>query len=285
MPRPVWKGFISFGLVSIPVSAITVEEQSELHFHLLDSRDKARVRYQRVNENTGKVVPWEKIVKGYEYDKDSYVVLDEKDFENASPEAFKSIDIEEFVALDEIEQLYFDKPYYLLPDSKNKKAYVLLREALKKTHKVGVAKVIIRSREYLSLILPYKNALLLNLIRFEQTLRSEEELQLPDETLKTYKITDREMKMAIDLIKEMTGSWKPEKYHDEYSEALMKWIEKKIKSDAKVKPKKAVSTRRADEVIDFISLLKQSLEKKDKKTTRKKPPISSAKNKTKDQTK
>lgn len=265
MPRPLWKGYISFGLVSIPVNITSVEQKNDLHFHLLDSRDKSRVRYQRISEETGKEVPWNEIVKGYEYEKDNYVVLKEEDFQKASPEAFKSIDIEEFVDLKEIDALYFDKPYYLVPDGKNKKAYVLLREVLKKTNKVGVAKVIIRTREFLSLIMPHKNALILNLVRFKQEIRSEEEMDFPSDTLKAYKITDKEIKMAVDLVKEMSSSWRPEKYHDEYRDALMKWIESKTKSGARVKTHPEKATGKKDDVIDFVSLLKQSMEKKTQK--------------------
>lgn len=264
MPRPVWKGYISFGLVSIPVNAITVEEKSELHFHLLDSQDKSRVRYQRINETTGKVVPWNRIVKGYEYDKGEYIVIDKEDFQKASPEAFKSIDIEEFVEIKEIDSLYFDKPYYLSPDSKNKKAYVLLRETLKKTHKVGVARVIIRTKQYLCLIVPHQNALLLNLIHFPEEIRDESELNLPNESLKAYKISEGEIKMASDLVKQMTSKWNPKKYHDDYNEALVKWIESKTKDTPKGK-KKVSHTRVSETTVDFMELLKKSMEKKNKK--------------------
>ncbi len=264
MPRPLWKGYVSFGLVAIPVSIVSVEQKNDLHFHLLDSRDKNRIRYQRVNSETGKEVPWDEIVKGYELDKDNYVILKDEDFQKASPETFKSIDIDEFVDMKDIDNLYFDTPYYLLPDSKNKKAYVLLREALKKTNKVGVAKVIIRTKEHLCLILPHRDALVLNLIRFHQEVRSEEDLNFPKEPVKSYKIADREIKMAVELIKEMSAKWEPEKYHDEYREALMKWIESKSKGTSKSKKAKASSTAKHDDVIDFISLLKSSMNKKDK---------------------
>lgn len=258
--RPVWKGDISFGLVSIPVQIIPVEEKQTLHFHMLDSKDKSRIRYQRINSNTGKEVPWEEIVKGYEFDKDNYIIVNEEAFEKASPELFKSIDIEEFVDLSEIDTLYFDKPYYIVPGSKNQKAYVLLREALKKTNKVGVAKVIIRTKEYLSLIVPHDNALLLNLIHFSEDLRKEQDLNLPTETLKSYKITEREIKMAVDLINDMTTKWQPEKYHDDYREALMSWIDAQVAKVGKKGTKKSTS-RKQDDVVDFVALLKKSMGK------------------------
>lgn len=272
MPRPVWKGDISFGLVAIPVSIVQVEEKQAISFHMVDSRDHARIRYERVNAETGKEVPWNEIVKAYEYDKDSYIVLDEDDFKKASPEAYKSIDIEEFVNLNDIDSLYFDKPYYILPESKNKKAYVLLREALKKSNKVGVAKVIIRTREYLSLILPHKNALILYIIRFQQELRDEEEFNFPSDDLKSYKINDKEIKMAQDLIAEMSTSWTPEKYHDEYRRALMDWIEKKMQGITAEKPSKKAKKTSSDDVIDFMDLLKQSMEKKGKAKSDKSEP-------------
>lgn len=263
MPRALWKGYISFGLVSIPIGIIPVEEKkNEFHFHLLDSKDKSRVRYQRINELTEKEVPWDEIVKGYEFDKDRYIVVEEKEFEKASPDVFKSIDIEEFVNLKEIDPLYFNKPYYIVPDGKNKKAYVLLREVLKKTNKVGVAKVILRTKEYLSLILPHENALLLYLLHFKDEIREEGTLDLPDSSLKTYKITDRELKMAVSLVQDMTAPWKPEHYHNIYRETLMKWIEKKVDEQMKAKPKKTAKTPSHEDVIDFITLLKKSMKKK-----------------------
>lgn len=261
MARSVWSGYISFGLVAIPVSAFPVERKSDLHFHLLDSRDHARVRYERVNSETGKDVPWNEIVKAYEFEKDNYVIVDEKELQKANPKPFKSIDIEEFVELKNIDYFYFDKPYYLLPDSDNKKAYVLLREALKKTNKVGVAKVVIRQKDYLSLILPHNHALVLYLIHFKQEIRNENELSFPTERLSDYKITSREVKMAEDLIKEMSTRWEPEKYHDEYREILMQWIEKKIPSQSKAK-KRQKSVHKSDDVIDFMTLLKNSMQAK-----------------------
>lgn len=262
MPRPIWKGDISFGMVSIPISMLPVEENNDIRFHLLDSRDKSRIRYQRINATTGKEVTWENIVKGYEFDKDNYLVVNEDAFEKASPEIFKSIDIEEFVDFAEIDSLFFDKPYYITPASKNTKAYVLLRESLKKTHKVGVAKVIIRTKEYLSLILPHEHSLLLYLIHFAEDLRDEQELNLPRENLKSYKISDREMSMAVDLIKSMTNQWQPEKYHNEYRETLIKWIEKKTAYATGTAKSRSSKIRKNDDVVDFISLLKKSMKKK-----------------------
>lgn len=263
MPKSIWKGEISFGLVSIPVSLYSTEEKKDFSFHLLDNKTKSRVHYQRVNEQNGKIVEWKDIVSGYEYEKGSYIVIDEKLFEKASPDLFKTIDIEEFVSLDEIDNLYFIKPYYLIPESKNKKAYVLLREALKKTNKVGVAKIMIRTKESMSLILPHNDSLLLYIIHFADEIRSEKNLDLPQENYKAYKITPAEIKMAESLIKDMTVTWEPEKYHNEYRETMEKWLDQQIKKQGKQTRKKTGAKEQATNgsVVDFITLLKESMKK------------------------
>ena len=262
MAKSLWKGEISFGLVSIPVSLVSTEENNTIRFHLLNSKTKSRVRYQRISEDTGKEVSWSDIVKGYEYEKGSYIVVDEKAFEKKSPELFKTIDIEEFIDFKEIDSLYYDKPYYLVPESKNKKAYVLLREALKKTNKVGVAKIIIRTKESLSLIIPHGHALLLYLVHFKEELRDEEDINVPKESIKSYKVNEKELKMAVNLIKEMASEWKPEKYHNEYQETMRKWLDqqaaKKVKASKKTKQRVGKSD---GSVVDFISLLKESMKK------------------------
>ena len=255
MPRSFWKGEISFGLVSIPVSLYSIEEQNDLKFHLLDKKTKSRVHYQRVSEKTGKEVPWEHIVKGFEFEKDRYIVVDEKKFEKASPDLFKAINIEEFVDFQEIDSLYLIKPYYLIPESKNKKAYVLLRESLKKTNKAGVAKVIIRTKESICLILPHQDALLLYLIHFKDEIREETE-------------------MAVTLINEMTTKWQPEKYHNEYRDTLKKWLDQQIAKQPVIKEEDAaeIAEESSADVADFITLLKESMKKKKstEKTSKKK---------------
>jgi DNA end-binding protein Ku len=262
MARSIWKGEISFGLVAISVSLVSTEENNDLHFHLLNDKTHERVHYKRIDESSGKEVSWDHIVKGYEYEKGNYIIVKEEEFEKASPELFKTIDIEEFVDLNEIDNLYFNKPYYLVPEGKNKKAYVLLREALKKTNKVGVAKTILRTKEYLSLILPHNKTLLLYLIHFKEEIRPETELNLPTDEMKTYKITDKEFKMAIDLIKDMSAPWQPEKYHNEYREALEKWLHHQISLVSKPGKKTPNKVKNRDAVVDFVSLLKESMKKK-----------------------
>lgn len=276
MARSIWSGYISFGLVAIPVTIYPVENKDNLHFHLLDSRDKSRIKYDRVNAETGKEVPWDSVVKAYEFDENNYVIVDEEAFQKASKNAFKSIEIEEFIDLDKIDTLYFDKPYYLLPDSKNNKAYVLLREALQRTHKAGVAKAVIRSREHLTLIFPHENALVLYFIRFSENMREEEALNFPNQDLKTYRISEQEIKMAISLIENMSAEWEPQKYHDEYKEKLLKWIEEKIPAEPDDNVKKSQRNARRQEVVDFMQLLKNSMKKKSKQK-----PEKAAKSRTK----
>ncbi|MCW8442890.1 Ku protein [Fluoribacter gormanii] len=264
MPKSIWKGEISFGLVSIPVSLYSIEEHDELKFHLLDKKTKSRVHYQRISEKSGKEVPWDQVVKGFEFEKDRYIIVDEKKFEKASPDLFKAINIEEFVDFQEIDSLYLMKPYYLIPESKNKKAYVLLRESLKKTNKAGVAKVIIRTKESICLILPHQYALLLYLIHFKDELRDENEMEVPKEDFKNYKISQSEIKMAVTLIDEMTAKWQPEKYHNEYREALQKWLDQQIAKQPAIKANEEpeIAQENSADVVDFISLLKESMRKR-----------------------
>ncbi|MGC1181410.1 Ku protein [Legionella sp.] len=269
MSKSIWKGELSFGLVAIPVSLVSTEEHHDLHFHLLDAKTNSRIRYQRINEENGKEVDWNDIVKGYEYEKNNYIVIDERVIEKKSPELFKTVNIEEFVNFDDIDTLYLDKSYYLIPESKNKKAYVLLREALKKTNKVGVAKIIIRTKESLSLILPYKHALLLYLVHFKEDIREESEVNVPIDEVKNYKVSSADIKIAINLIDEMTSAWTPEKYHNDYQETMKKWLAQQTAKVKKSKNKAVSTIKNNTTVVDFISLLKESM-KKNKKTSTKK---------------
>jgi DNA end-binding protein Ku len=260
MTNAIWKGHISFGLVSIPVSLYSAENRTELHFHLLDSRDQARVRYERVNDETGKEVPWNKVIKAFEFNNNNYVVLSDEDFKRAAPEATKSIDIENFVSVTEINPVYFERPYYLVPDKAGEKGYVLLRETLHRTGKVAVAKVVIRSKQYLAAVMPIEQALVLNLLRFKQELRSLDDFSIPEKNLKLYKILPQELKMAEQLVDSMTQVWKPEQYHDEYREALLQWIEQKASQGKTKKPRKTAEKAAPANVIDFMAALKKSLQ-------------------------
>lgn len=276
MPRPIWKGQIAFGLVNVPVTIFSAERRADLSFKLIDSRNSSRIRYERVNEETGKEVPWDSIVKGFEYDEGNYVMLSDKELENASPELTKTIEIEQFVQLDDIEAVYFDRPYYVVPSKGGEKGYVLLREAMAKSGRVGIAKVVIRTRQYLSALLPDGDALVLNLLRFAQEVIPADDFDIPGKTLKQYKVTAKEVGLAEQLIDGMSGEWKPESFHDDYRNALMKLIEKKVasgKTKAIEEPEEVDEDEsKQDRTINFMDVLKQSLkESGEKKKPAKRP--------------
>jgi DNA end-binding protein Ku len=283
MSRPIWKGTISFGLVNIPVTLYSAEQRSDLHFHLLDSRDHARIRYERVNEITGKETPWNKIVKAYEFEKGNYIIVDEKELEKTAAENFQTVEIQDFVEQKSIEPIYFDKPYYLLPSKQGEKGYILLRKTLEQTHKVGIVKVVIRTRQHIAALLPYKNVLLLNILRFAKEIRKQEEFEISDENAKRQAISHKEIHMAERLVESMTTKWEPQKYHDENRELLAKLINEKIKRNKGVTSPatpeiehKAKITSGA-KVIDFMELLKKSIKEKERKPKRRAPLGSASK--------
>jgi DNA end-binding protein Ku len=267
MPRAIWKGHISFGLVNVPVTLYSAEQKTDLSFSLVDSRNQARVRYQRVNELTGEEVPWEDVAKAFEYDDGNYLLLSKEDFEKVAVEASKTIEIEDFVEQKAVDYVYFDKPYILEPGTKGEKGYVLLREVLKSTGKIGIARVVIRTKEYLAALMPQGDALILDLLRFHQELRPEEEFDLPGGDVDDYGISKKEIDMAEKLVEGMAGEWEPEKYHDEYREALLKWIHEKIEEEGGAKSAELPEPagKEPGEVVDFMELLKKSVEEKTKK--------------------
>jgi DNA end-binding protein Ku len=256
MARAIWKGSISFGLVNIPIALYPATRREELKFRLLRKTDLSPVNYKRVAEKDGKEVPWDQIVKGYEYDKGKYVVLKDEDFQRVDVEATQTVDIQDFVELDEIDPIFFYKPYYLEPQKGGDKAYALLRDALKDSKKVGVAKVVIKTREYLGGVKPEDGALVLELMHFADELADTSKLHIP----KKVEIGKREMTMAKSLIDSMSSKWNPEKYKDDYREALMEVIEEKVEAGGKEieeKPRKALKPTK---VIDLVSVLQKSLE-------------------------
>ena len=266
MPRPIWSGTITFGLLNIPVQLMTAERHTDLHFRMLDSRNNARIRYERINEETGEEVPWKDIVKAFEYDKGSYVVLEKEDFAKAAPESTESVDIEAFVKPDSVGAEYFEKPYYLVPAKKAEKGYVLLRETLKRLNTAGLARVVIRTREYLALVMPHDDALLLMLLRFPQELVPADEYAFPDKKPAAYRISAKELEMAESLVKSMIGKWQPDKYHDDFRERLVKVIEERVKAKGTVRAPGLEETElpknAATNVVDFMSLLKKSIDAK-----------------------
>src|SRR4249920_1110750 len=238
MARAIWKGSISFGLVNIPIALYPATRREEFKFRLLRSSDLSPVNYKRVAEKDGKEVPWNQIVKGYEYEKGKFVVLGEKDFQRVDLEATQTVDITDFVELEEIDPMYFYKPYYLEPQKGGDKAYVLLRETLEKSGKVGIAKVIIKTRQYLAGVKPLKHALVLELMHFAEELADAEKLKVP----KKMDLGKREVEMAKALVAAMASKWDPAKYKDDYRDAILDVIEEKVESGGKEieeKPKKS----------------------------------------------
>ena len=264
MPRPIWEGQISFGLLQVPVSLYPGESRSELHFHLLDEKDLAHIKYKRVNETTGEEVPQERIVKAYELKKDEYVVLEDQDFLNADPEATQVVEIEAFVDQDAIDLAYFERPYYLVPGKKGEKGYVLLRETLKRGKKVGIARVVIKTRQHLAALMPQGDGLVLNLLRYAYELRDMSELNLPQGGLAEHKISDKEIEMATALVNMMATPWEPGKYRDDYHDTLLAWIERKAKLGAQVQPLSPKPKQPKGVVVDFMDLLKKSVDQKEK---------------------
>src|SRR5438270_7522370 len=257
MARAIWKGSISFGLVNIPIALYPATRREELKFRLLRKTDLSPVNYKRVAEKEGKEVAWDEIVKGYEYEKGKYVILKEEDFARVDLEATQTVDIQDFVEQDEIDPMFFYKPYYLEPQKGGDKAYVLLRDSLKDTNKVGIAKVVINARQYLAGVKPEDGVLILELMHFADELADPSKLHVP----KKMEAGKREVDMAKALIGSMTSKWNPEKYHDDYREAVMKVIEEKVEhggEEIEEKPKKAPKPTK---VIDLVSVLQKSLEK------------------------
>src|SRR5947207_12234017 len=265
MARGLWKGGISFGLVNVPVELYSAQKRSEeIDLTMLDRRDMAPVGYQRVNKASGKEVPWEDVVKGYEYEDDKYVVLSEEDFRRANPEATKTVDIVAFVELAQIPPIYFETPYYLGPSKRGEKAYALLRDAMAKAGKAGIATVVIRTKQYLAALIPQDEALILNTLRYSKELKKPEDLEIP-EKLEGHKPTSKELDMALRLIEDMADEWKPEKYHDTYHEDLLKLIEEKVKAgqtEEVTEPEKEEKAAKGADVVDLMSLLTNSVEGK-----------------------
>lgn len=265
MARPIWTGTLSFGLLNVPVSLMSGERNVDLHFRMLDSRDRKPIRFERVNADTGEEVPWKDIVKAYEYDKGSYVVLEEDDIRSAAPESHEAVEVETFVDAGTIDPRYYEKPYLLVPAKKAEKGYVLLRETLRSTGKVGIARVVVRTREYLCAVMPHGDALVLMILRYPQELVDPEDYKLPSGSLAEYRINSKETAMAEQLIESMSGEWKPDEYHDEFRERLHTLLKKRIKAKGgatKVEEEPVPREDDATNVVDFMSLLQKSLDAK-----------------------
>jgi len=253
MPRSIWSGAISFGLVNVPIKLFSAVSPKDVRFHQLDARSNSRVKQKRVSAATGEEVPYEQIVKGYELGPDTYVTISPEELDSLDPKATKSIDIEDFVDLDQIDPIYFERPYYLVPDKGGTKAYALLREAMRETNKVGIARMVLRTKQYLAAIRPVGDALVLETMLFADEVVPADELDLPG---KDIEVTEREEKMARQLIDSLTTDFEPDKYKDEYRERVLALIEQKAAGQEIVVEDTA---EEAPKVVDLMAALEASL--------------------------
>ena len=264
MARAIWKGTISFGLVNIPVELYPATQSHTLSFSMLDKRDFGPVGYKRYNKSTGAEVPWNDIVKGYEYEKDQYVVMSEEDFRRANARQARSVEIATFVDAQSIPPQYFETPYYLVPGERGQKVYALLRETMRATGKVGVGQVVIRTAHHLAAVVPADEALMMITLRYANEIRAQKEFNFPPTSLKSAGVTAKELDLAKRLIDDMAGPWKPEEFEDTYNEDLLHRIEEKVKrGETKVltKPEGEAAEPHSAQVIDLMDLLKQSIDK------------------------
>ena len=253
--RSIWNGAIGFGLVNIPIKLYSASESSSLDLDMLDKRDLSNIKFKRVNEKSGKEVEWDNIIKGYKLD-DRYITLDDEDFAAASSEKNKIFSIEQFVKEEEIDSVYFETPYFLEPQKHGENAYTLLFEALKKTKMVGVGTFVLRNKEIMGIIKPYKELLIINKIRFPEELREYDELKVPKSKTKP-----GELKLAISLIEQNSEPFNTEQFKDQYNANLLKIIKKK----AKGKPLKVSKSEKVDiKTVDLMEKLKASLQKSKK---------------------
>jgi DNA end-binding protein Ku len=262
MARPLWKGAITFGLVSIPVEVRTAVRDRQLHFHLLTAKDKSRVKYQRVSEKTGKPVEWDDLVKGYEYTKGRYVVLTPQDFEAAALEKTRTIDIMDFVKVEEIDDRFFDKPYYITPGAGGDRAYVLLRETIRDARRIGIAKFVLREQQHLAALEVIEDALVLSTLRFADELVDISEYQFPA----AKGLKSSELSTAKLLVNELAAEWDPAKYTDDYRQNLLEIIEAKRKGrEVEIED---TSEAPSSNVVDLMERLRASLEGSGRRTRR-----------------
>lgn len=250
--RSIWKGSIGFGLVNIPVKLYSAVQNSSIGLDMIDSRDHARIRFQRINEKSRKEVPYEKIVKGYPTD-DGYVVLEDKDFSDASPEKSKMIEIESFVNMNEIDPIYYETSYYSEPETQGKKAYALLLQSLEKSKKAGLARFVLRSNENLCVIHPIDKVIIITKIRFAEEIRSSEEILTPDDVV----VSKKELDMGLALVNQYSSKFKIDQFKDEYRHELLKIIEAKAKGISpkikKLKPQKVTDDNLYEQLMQSLS--------------------------------
>jgi DNA end-binding protein Ku len=255
MPHAIWKGAISFGLVNIPINLHSAIRNYRPHFRMLHAKDKSPVRFQRVCCREEQPVEWDDIVKGYEYEKGKFIVLTNEDFETAALEKSQTIDILNFVRADEIDDRFFETPYYLTPGKGGERAYALLREAIRESGKTGIAKIIIRETQHLAALDAVDQMLVLTMMRFAEELADVSEFALPN----THSVRPQELEMAKSLVETLASPWKPEQYKDEYQANIMRVIQAKLKGKQPKLQGEAVAPQQA-EVVDLMARLRQSLE-------------------------
>lgn len=262
MPRSNWKGFITFGLVSIPVALVNaVDPSSTVAFRQINRKTGSPIKYKRIDAETEKEVPWDEIGKGYQYDKNTIIPVEDKELIRVAGDNARTVDIEEFVDKNNIDFLNVNKAYYLIPDIKGLKGYVILRDALAGTNKIGIAKVIISTKEYIAAVAVHENAIMLYLLHYDSEIRKESDLDLPSDDLKKYNVNTKEIDIAKKLILSMSGKWKPERYKDEYKIAVEKWVDQKAKNLPETHMKtRRVAPKTSGKMVDFVALLRKSLE-------------------------
>lgn len=276
VPRALWTGSIGFGLLQIPVSLHTATATNELRFHQLDDRDLSPVGYKRVNKGTGEEVPWEHIVRGYEVEKGEYVVISDEDFEAADVEATQTIDILDFVDADSVERVWCDTPYYLAPSKRAERPYALFREALVRTHKVAIAKLVIRTRQHIAMVYPAGKALICEILRWSYELRSPRGLELPEEDLSSLKVEQRELDMAEELVERMSSEWDPGRYQDDFRDKVLAMIEKKARTGEVTEVHRETEREAPTKASDLVNLLKKSLDRAEPREPEKARPKKAA---------
>ncbi|AOI93784.1 Ku protein [Burkholderia pseudomultivorans] len=261
MARMIWKGAISFGLVHVPVQLFPATRTVKPSFRLLDKRSMDPVGYRQVNKRTGKDVSREDIVRGYEYEKERYVVLTDEEIRAANPESTQTVDILTFVDETAVSFLYLDTPYYLVPDRKGEKVYALLRDALKDSGRIGIALVVMRDRQHLGALIPVGPLLALDTLRWQDELRPLDELSSPVADAKRAGVSARELEMAKKLIDDMSGEWTPDEYHDTFRDDILELVERKVREGRieEIDEQPAATAREATNVLDLTELLKRSL--------------------------
>ena len=262
--RVLWKGAISFGLVHIPVALHSATSDSGLDFDWLDKRSMDPVGYKRINKKTGKDITSENIVKGIEYEDGQYVILSDEEISAAYPKTTQTIEIESFVPNTEIPFIYLEKPYYIAPINKGQKVYALLRDTLLKTQRVGIARVVIQTKQHLAVLVPSGAGLILNLLRWGADIRAWDELNLPPEGAKAAGLSERELAMARQLVDDMTEKWDPHKFTDSFKEEIMALVERKVKAgntETVLQPEAAGESGSSANILDLTELLQRSLRK------------------------